>query len=348
MPVAKEVLSDCRGAASDNVPFSDTMGTHLDAAPASLVSPAGDDLPTLFKAAIGYAADASAPSTRKAYKRDAEAFARWCTAKGLAPLPADPASVGVYLAHLADLGRRVTTIERALAAIAAWQRAHGHAWPKGHPAVRDVMRGIRRRVGVAPACKAPIVGTDLARMVAVLGIDLAGIRDRALLTLGWFGALRRSELVALDVNDVRFVSEGAIVTLRRSKTDQEGRGAERGIPFASNVAACPVRALRAWLDAARLTDGPLFHAVDRYGRASEQRMADRTVARIVQRVAQLAGISADVAGHSLRAGFATTAAADGKDLDAIMRQTGHRSERVARGYIRHATLFTVNAATGLL
>jgi site-specific recombinase XerD len=342
---------DCCAAASGKVPFSDaseTTMTHVDGAAASLLAPAGDVLSALLNAALAYAADANAASTQKAYKRDAEAFARWCTAKGLASLPADPATVGVYLAHLADAGRKVTTIERALAAIAVWQRSHGHAWPKGHPAVRDVMRGIRRRVGVAPTCKAPIVGNELARMVAVLGVDLAGTRDRALLTLGWFGAFRRSELVALDVGDVRFVSEGAILTLRRSKTDQEGRGAEKGIPFATSVAACPVRALRAWLDAARLTDGPLFRAVDRFGRVSGKRMADRTVARIVQRVAQVAGISTDVAGHSLRAGFATTAAAGGKDLDAIMRQTGHRSERVARGYIRHGTLFTANAAMGLL
>lgn len=322
--------------------------TH-DATALALRSPTTlDALGVLADAAAGYLADASAASTRKAYKRDVEAFSRWCRASGLVALPAEPVTVGLYLAHLAESGRKVSTIDRALSAIASLHRTLGHSWAKGHPAVRDVMRGIRRRLGAAPKRKAPVMGDALARMVGTLGVDAAGLRDRTLLTLGWFGAFRRSELVALDVADVRFVADGAIVTLRRSKTDQEGRGAEKGLPFAGNPAVCPVRALRAWLDTACAAEGPLFRAVDRHGNVSSERMADRSVARIVQRAAAAAGIDADVAGHSLRAGFATTAAAKGKSLDAIMRQTGHKSERVARSYIRHETLFTDNAAAGLV
>lgn len=302
----------------------------------------------LAEIAFGYVAASKADATRRAYRRDAAAFAAWAQAQGLEVAPATPATVGLYLAHLAEQGRKVTTIERALAGIADDQRSRGFGWPKGHPAIRGVMGGIRRKLGTAPTKKAPVVGDELAQLVGVLGVDLSGLRDRALLTLGWFGAFRRSEVVGLDVRDVRFVAEGLLVTLRRSKTDQEGAGMEKGIPYAGNPALCPVRALRAWLDAASIADGPLFRAVDRHGNVSGERLSDRTVARVVQRTAELAGVDADVAGHSLRSGFATTAAAKGKSLDAIMKQTGHRSERVARGYIRHATLFTNNAAAGLV
>lgn len=305
-------------------------------------------LEDLAEVAMGFVDASKADATRRAYKRDAATFVAWAQAQGLEVAPATPATVGLYLAHLAEAGRKVTTIERALAGIADDQRSRGFGWPKGHPAIRGVMGGIRRKLGVAPTKKAPVMGDELARLVAVLGVDLAGLRDRALLTLGWFGAFRRSEIVALDVRDVRFVAEGLLVTVRRSKTDQEGEGMEKGLPFAGNPAACPVRALRAWLDAAGITEGAVFRAVNRHGNASSARLSDRTVARVVQRTAELAGIETDVAGHSLRAGFATTAAAKGKSLDAIMKQTGHRSERVARGYIRHATLFTNNAAAGLV
>lgn len=338
---------------SDNVPFSDIRNRdHMTSTARTLASVPSSSLSTelgaLADAATGYLEASRADATRTAYARDVATFAAWCSSKGLASMPAEPSTVGLYLASLAEAGRKVSTIERALAAIGGAQRDAGHAWPKGHPAIRLVMKGIRRKVGVAPAKKAPVMGDELGQLVDTLGEDVAGLRDRALLALGWFGAFRRSELVALDVADVRFVSEGLIVSLRRSKTDQEGHGTEKGIPFAGNPAVCPVRALRAWLDAASVEAGPLFRAVDRHGNVAGERLSDRTVARIVQRAAKDAGLASDVAGHSLRAGFMTTAAAKGRSLEAIMRQSGHRSERVARGYIRHATLFTANAAAGLV
>jgi integrase len=166
--------------------------------------------------------------------------------------------------------------------------------------------------------------------------------------MGWFGAFRRSELVALTVADVKKEREGLVVAVRRSKGDQEGRGAEKGIPYASSPALCPVRALEAWLETASITEGPIFRGVDRHGRVAAEGLSDRTVARIVQRTAEKAGLDPKAfAGHSLRAGFATTAAKKGKSLDAIMRQTLHKSEEVARSYIRHAKLFDDNAAVGL-
>jgi site-specific recombinase XerD len=307
-----------------------------------------ENLARLVDRARDYAAAAKAPRTLKEYAADWARFATWSTAQGLTSLPAAPSVVAVYLAQLADNGLSVSAIQRALAAIAHHHRRENYEVPRS-PAVTEVLKGIRRKRKVATSGKAPLLGKDLGSCVGHLGVDVIGLRDRALVTLGWLGAFRRSELVSLDVGDVRFTEEGIIVRLATSKTDQEGRGAEKGIPYAGNPAVCPVRALRAWLDAARLETGPLFRAVTRHGRIAEERLSDRAVALVVKRLAARAGLEpAAFAGHSLRAGFATTAAQKGKSLDAIMRQTGHKSERVARGYIRHATLFTDNAATGLL
>ena len=305
-------------------------------------------LELLVERAREYTVDARASSTRRAYLSDFASFQGWCAKHGLPSAPTTPEAVAVYLASLADAGRKASTIERALAGIAWAQRGRGFPWQRAHPAISAVMTGIRRKLGMAPAQKAPVIDLELARLVATLGGDLRGLRDRALLTMGWFGAFRRSELVALTVADVKKEREGLVVAVRRSKGDQEGRGAEKGIPYASSPALCPVRALDAWLEASRVAEGPIFRAIDRHGRVASEGLSDRTVARIVQATAKRAGLDPKAfAGHSLRSGFATTAAKKGKSLDAIMRQTLHKSEQVARGYIRHAKLFDDNAAVGI-
>lgn len=307
-------------------------------------------LAELVDRARAYASDARASSTRRAYASGFDAFERWCKANALVPLPATPATVAVYLAALADSGRRVPTIVRAHASIASAHRAKGFPWPRSHPAIAEVMTGIRRRLGVAPQTqKAPVVDETLSALLATLDDNLVGARDRAILTWGFFGAFRRSELVALNVADVAHVREGLVVTVRRSKGDQEGKGAPKGLPFASDANACPVRALAAWLATSAVTDGPLFRSIDRHGNVSASALGDRSVALIVQRAATAAGLdAATLGGHSLRAGFCTTAAKKGKSLDAIMRQTLHKSESVARSYIRHAKVFDDNAAVGLM
>jgi integrase len=288
----------------------------------------------------------SSPRAAVAYRT----FALWCEVRGLPSLPAAPRTVAIFLATLADAGRAVNTIEKHLAAIAHVHRERGIDWSSAAPAVRETMAGIRRRLaGAVVVKKAPARDEELAALVATLGGDLAGLRDRALLTLGWFVACRRSEIVALDVGDVGVEREGLRVNVRRSKGDQRGAGLSKGIPFAGDPLLCPVRALRAWLDATAITEGAIFRAVDQKGRLSEKRLCDRTVARIVQRTAESAGLDpALFAGHSLRAGFIATAAKRGESLDAIMRQTGQKSVDVVRDYIRHATIFDDNAATGLV
>ncbi|MBA2683891.1 MAG: site-specific integrase, partial [Gemmatimonadaceae bacterium] len=270
-----------------------------------------------------------------------------CKTMGLEALPARPATIALYLTDLTRRGRRPSTLDMKLAAIAHAHRSRGHAWTRD-PGVSSVRSGIRREVGVAPEQKSAVVVEELATLVGVLGGSLAELRDRSLLTMGFFGAFRRSELVALNVADLERSRDGLTVKVRRSKGDQEGEGAVKGIPYASNAALCPVRALEAWLAAAAITEGPLFRCVDRHGRVHAKALEGRSVARIVQRTATLAGVdSANLAGHSLRAGFATSAARKGKSLDAIMRQTLHKSPQVARSYIRHAQVFDDNAATGI-
>jgi site-specific recombinase XerD len=303
----------------------------------------------LVERAQSYASESRAGSTQRAYANDFKAFEAWCAGHGLPSSPATPATVAVYLSALADKGRKASSIERALAGIAWAHRSRGYEWPKGHPAITQVMTGIRRKLGTTPAQKLAVVDEVLAAMVATLDDSLVGKRDRALLTMGWFGAFRRSELVALTVGDVMREREGLVVTVRRSKGDQEGRGAEKGIPYASRSTLCPVRALDEWLEAAGITEGPIFRRISAKGKLGAEALSDRSVALVVQKTAERAGLDPkSVGGHSLRAGFATTAAKRGKSLDAIMRQTLHKSVEVARGYIRHAKLFDDNAATGLL
>jgi site-specific recombinase XerD len=301
----------------------------------------------LVERARDYAAAARAENTRRAYRSDWRAFASWCQAQGLEALPAAPETVALYLTDRATASK-VSTITRALAAIAEGHRAAGLASPRGSGPVKAVLSGIRRTKGSAPAQKAPISTGGLRAMLAGLPEGLLGLRDRALLLVGFAGAFRRSELVGLAVEDVAQVEDGLEVTLRRSKTDQEAQGRKVGLPFGSSPASCPVRAFRAWVEAAGISTGPAFRSVDRHGRLGES-LSPAAVALVVKRSASLVGLEAeDLAGHSLRAGLATAAAKAGKSERAIMAQTGHKSAAMVRRYIRDASLFSENAAAGLL
>jgi len=303
----------------------------------------------LLASAKNYASASKAARTRAAYRADLAAFASWCVTHGLDALPALPASVALYVTFLADdRGRKVSTIGRALVAISQAHKAAGMPSPTSSAEVREVMKGIRRTRGVAQTQKAPVLVADLLAMIRALPEDLRGARDRALLLAGFAGAFRRSELVSLDVADVVFMVDGLEITLRRSKTDQEGQGRKIGVPYGSNPDTCPVRSLKRWLDASGVVEGPLFREVRGRAHVSAARLTDAMVARIVKRTAKAAGLDpARFAGHSLRAGLATSAAKAGKSERAIMAQTGHRSVAMVRRYIRDANLFTENAAAGI-
>jgi integrase len=294
-----------------------------------------------------YAADAKAACTLAVYRGDFDRFSAWCDEKALSALPTQPMTVAMYLASLADEGLKASTIERALVGIGHAHRVARIDWRSGAPEIKNVVLGIRRRLGVAPARKAPLMDTDLRALVRHLDGDLAGHRDRAILTLGWFGAFRRSELVGLRVDDVAFTRDGLVVRVRKSKTDPHGAREVVGVPHAADPSVCAVRSLRTWLEAAGIVEGALFRSVRR-SVAQPRALDSSAVMRIVKAAATRAGIDpTNFAAHSLRAGFATTAASKGKSLEAIMRQTRHRSERVARGYVRPVTVFADNAASGL-
>jgi len=295
-----------------------------------------------------YARGAKAASTQRSYHNDWRDFEVWCAAHELMALPAAPETVALYLASRAAV-YKTATLARRLVAISRAHQLAGHPSPTTDAGVRTVAAGIRRTKGTAQEGKAPAVTRELRAMVAALPPTLLGRRDCALLLVGFAGAFRRSELVALDVADVAETADGLVVTLRKSKTDQEGAGRKVGIPYGSHTTSCPVRALRAWLTAAGVAEGALFRGVDRHGRVLG-RLSDKGVARVVQRAAAAAGLDpTKYAGHSLRAGLATAAAQGGAPERAIMAQTGHKSVSMVRRYIRDGELFTDNAAayTGL-
>ena len=298
--------------------------------------------------ARAYVEQSTAENSKRAYTADWRDFTAWCDERQLASLPAEPGTLAAYLAQLADDNYKVSTIERRLSSISKAHRLAEYPNPAKTEQIHLVMKGIRRALGSAQTQKAPAVTEVIRAMVDALPAGLAGVRDRALLLLGFAGAFRRSELVSLDVADLQLTGAGLVVTLRRSKTDQAGQGSTKGIPLGSNPATCPVRAVRAWLDTAELVSGPIFRPIDRHGNITPSRLSGHAVARIVKRSAQRAGLEvADFSGHSLRAGLATAAAAAGVSERSIMAQTGHKSERMVRKYIRRGSLFRDNAAGGV-
>ena len=294
-----------------------------------------------------YARRARAASTLRAYKLDWESFTAWCSENGLCALPAKPETVASYLAAQAR-GHKASTIQRRLSAISMVHQVRGFESPCRNELVRSVIKGIRRTLGTAPNEKAPLLASDVREMTAMLPDSLLGRRDRAMLLLGFAGAFRRSEICSLNVEDLAFTEDGLIVTLRRSKTDQEGHGRKIGVPLLPTSDACPVRAVREWLAASGITEGPLFRSVSS-GRLHAERLSDQTVAKVVKRRLPAGRDTSRFAGHSLRAGFVTSAASGGASLKAITNQTGHRSLTVVLRYMRDSSLFRNNAvaSTGL-
>jgi integrase len=211
--------------------------------------------------------------------------------------------------------------------------------------VRNTLKGIRRTIGTAPTPKAAALTDQIRTMVDAADDGTIGARDRALILLGFAGAFRRSELVALDIDDCVFGKDGLTVTLWRSKTDQDGAGRKIGIPYGSNPETCPVRTIQAWIEEAALSGGALFRSINRHGQVQLARLSGIDVARVVKKLALRAGLDATAyAGHSLRAGHATSAAIAGASERSIMKQTGHRSVQMVRRYIRDGSLFRENSA----
>jgi site-specific recombinase XerD len=294
--------------------------------------------------ALEYIRASKAENTLRGYRADWREFHAWSEGHGLCPLPASPETVAAYIAECA--GRlKVGSIQRRLNAIAEAHKAMGLDSPTHAAVVANTMKGIRRTKGTAPVQKAAALTDDIRAMVDATDSGVIGARDRALILLGFAGAFRRSELIALDVADCSFCKDGLTVTLRRSKTDQDGVGRKVGIPYGGNPDTCPVRTVQGWIEQAAISSGPLFRSISRHGKVRPGGLSSNDVARVVKKLAERAGLdAAKYAGHSLRAGHATSAAIAGASERSIMNQTGHRSVQMVRRYIRDGSLFRDNSA----
>jgi integrase len=290
----------------------------------------------------GYIRDSLAEATRRAYLLDLAHFEQWG-----GRVPCTPNDVAVYLAeHASSLA--VATLVRRLAAISRAHQARGVPSPTRAEIVRATLRGIRRRFGTAQREARPLLRDELFRAIDAIGDGMKGARDRALLLIGFACGLRRSELVGLDAPDIETVSQGLVLHLRRSKTDQEGAGRKIGVPF-GRTRFCPVTALRQWREQSGITDGAVFRPVDRRGQVATERLSGEAISVIVKtRVAAAGYDPARYSGHSLRAGLATSAAQAGVASWRVRQQTGHASDAMLARYIRDGELFVDNAAGALL
>ena len=283
-----------------------------------------------------------AKNTIRAYLSNWSHFERWCDEHGLTSLPALPSTVALYISEQAG-SHKTSTIRMRLAAITRLHEVAGHASPARDILVRSTWDGIRRTRGVIQVGKTPLLTDDIVTMASALTDSLQGIRDKALLLLGFAGCFRRSELIALHAEDLRFVPEGLIAFVRTSKTDQYGEGIKKGIPY-GQTDACPVTAVRRWLDASGISRGPVFRAINRHGAIRDQALSGNAVALIIKRACEAAGLDpSDYAGHSLRSGLATQAAISGVTEASIVRQGAWKTERMARRYVRDGSLFRDNA-----
>lgn len=281
-------------------------------------------------------------ASRRAYASDLQHF----RASGR-EIPSTPESVAAYLAEIADT-HAVATIQRRLVAIAKAHRALGHADPCQSEIAKAVMRGIKRTKGTAQREAQALQRDDLFAVLAKTGDRPIDRRDRALLLIGFAGAFRRSELVGLNAADLEHVRQGIVLHLRRSKTDQTGQGRKIAIPH-GRTRWCPVKHLTDWLDHAGITEGPLFRSIDRHGKIASDRLSGDAVSMIIKKRLSDAGFDpASFSGHSLRAGFATSAAMAGASSWKIRQQTGHASDAMLARYVRTGGLFTDNAAAAVL
>lgn len=285
-------------------------------------------------------------NTLRAYHSDWKHFSEWCARRGVQPLPAGPETVAAYLADLCDSGGlKYSTIARRVASISKAHQAAGHEPPTRTALVRDTLKGIARTIGTAKHQAIPLRIADIRQIVYTMPKypPLQAIRDRALLLVGYVMAGRRSEIVALVLEDVSFTADGLRLTLRRSKTDQTGEGETFGVGFSrKDHLLCLVRALQAWLSAAGIASGPIFRAVNRHGQVQDLRLNDKAVERIIRRYAP------ECSGHSLRAGFVTDQYAAGTPEAVIAERSRHKSRTVLGQYRREADIFAFDYLSAVL
>jgi integrase len=311
------------------------------------LTPAGE---AALAAAQGFAKQATAAATLRAYKADWTHFSQWCAIHSFTPVPAAPAVVGAYLASHAG-SHAPTTIRRRLSALGKMHRFNDLPWNPAHRDIQGPLQGVLRS-HARPVRKAAALTLPMLRqLLATCDQSVRGRRDRALLLFGFVGALRRSELVSLRVEDVAIVSGGLRLRIRRGKTDQAGQGAEVGLPHGRHMETCPVRAFEAWQAVAQRKAGPLFRKISTDDGIGDTALHPDAVRRILAHRVAMAGIVVNgfdrLSAHALRVGFITEAYDKGVRDEDTMRHTRHRDFRTMRGYIRLAGLVSGSPASAL-
>ena len=287
-------------------------------------------------------------NTLRAYKSDFKDFGLFCAKNGFKSLPSEPKVISLYLTHLSTKDIKMSTLKRRLVSIGVIHKLKGHYLDAKHPSIIENIMGIKRRKGSSQKGKKPILISDLKLLIKAIdkqkNDEIKKLRDRTIILIGFSGGFRRNEIVSLNYDDLEFMPEGLKITLRRSKTDQYGEGSLKGLPYFDNPEYCPVLSTKKWLNFSKINTGPVFRRFNKGSKLSEKRLTDQTVALLIKQYLKLAGIdSRNFSGHSLRSGFATSAAESGVEERSIMAMTGHKSTEMVRRYIKEANLFKNNA-----
>jgi len=292
--------------------------------------------------------NSKANNTVRAYKSDFKDFELFCLKNGFKSMPSDSKIVSLYLTYLSTKDVKMSTLKRRLVAIGVIHRLKGHYLDTKHPSIIENIMGIKRRKGSIQKGKKPLLINNLKTIINVIDDikddEIKRYRDRTIILIGFSGGFRRNEIVSLDFDDLDFVNEGLKINLKKSKTDQFGEGSIKALPYFDNPNYCPVKSLQKWLNYSKIDNGPVFRRLNKGSKLTENRLTDQTVAILIKKYLQISGIdSKNYSGHSLRSGFATSAADSGAEERSIMAMTGHKSTEMVRRYIKQANLFKNNA-----
>ena len=284
--------------------------------------------------------NSKAENTIRAYKSDFNDFGLFCAQNGFKSLPSDPKIVSLYLTQLSTKNVKISTIKRRLVSIGVIHKLKGHYLDTKHPLIVENLMGIKRRKGSIQNGKKPLLINNLKKIINVIDEQkkekIKILRDRTIILIGFSGGFRRNEIVSLDFDDLDFVEEGLKINIKRSKTDQFGAGSTKGLPYFENSQYCPVVSIQKWIEISKINSGALFRRFTKGSNLSEKRLTDQTVALLIKEYLGLAGIdSTNYSGHSLRSGFATSAAEAGAEERTIMAMTGHKSTEMVRRYIKN-------------
>ena len=305
------------------------------------------DIKKLHEETLENLKSSKANNTLRAYKSDFRDFGVFCAKHGFNSMPTEPKIVSLYLTHLST-NTKISTLRRRLVSIGVVHKLKGHYLDTKHPIIIENLMGIKRKKGSIQIGKKPILINHLKKIINVIDNQkiekIKKLRNRTLILIGFGGGFRRTELISIDYEDLDFVEEGLKITLRRSKTDQFGKGMVKGIPYFTNEKYCPVISLKNWINLSKIKTGPIFRRFAKGSILTSNRLTDQSVVLIIKDCLNIAGIeNKNFSGHSLRSGFATVAAESGADERSIMAMTGHKTTQMVRRYIKEANIFKNNA-----